>query len=153
MRKLIASSLVAATAFMGASSAMAEKKDADYVEYRQGVFTAVAWNFGPLVAMAKGEIDFDADLAQRNAERIAQLASMPLEGFRGGPHDAGDGHTHAKDAIWENMDKFEGGMEKFQQEADELAEVAQQGELGPLRQQVSAVGESCKKCHDNFKED
>ncbi|MFP4607468.1 c-type cytochrome [Thiohalospira sp.] len=153
MRKLIAGGLVAATALVGASGALAQQKDEDFVKYRQGAFQTIAWHFGPLAGMAKGDIDFDAELAQRNAERLAQLASMPWEGFEGGPHDAGDGHTHAKEAIWEEMDKFEGGAEKFQQEVDKLAEVAQQGELGPLRQQVGAVGDTCKKCHDNFKED
>ncbi|MFP4130680.1 MAG: c-type cytochrome [Thiohalospira sp.] len=153
MRKLIAGGLVAATALVGASGALAQQKDEDFVKYRQGAFQTIAWHFGPLAGMAKGDIDFDAELAQRNAERLAQLASMPWEGFEGGPHDAGDGHTHAKEAIWEEMDKFEGGADKFQQEVDKLAEVAQQGELGPLRQQVGAVGDTCKKCHDNFKED
>ncbi|MFW6191768.1 MAG: c-type cytochrome [Thiohalospira sp.] len=153
MRKLIAGGLVAATALVGASGALAQQKDEDFVKYRQGAFQTIAWHFGPLAGMAKGDIDFDAELAQRNAERLAQLASMPWEGFEGGPHDAGDGRTQAKEAIWEEMDKFEGGADKFQQEVDKLAEVAQQGELGPLRQQVGAVGDTCKKCHDNFKED
>lgn len=153
MRKLIAGGLVAATALVGASGALAQQKDEDFVKYRQGAFQTIAWHFGPLAGMAKGDIDFDAELAQRNAERLAQLASMPWEGFEDGPHDAGDGRTQAKEAIWEEMDKFEGGADKFQQEVDKLAEVAQQGELGPLRQQVGAVGDTCKKCHDNFKED
>ena len=51
------------------------------VTYRQGVFHAIAWNFGPMSGMVKGEIPFDAKAFALKAERVAFLSTLPLEGF------------------------------------------------------------------------
>jgi cytochrome c556 len=51
------------------------------VEYRQSLYTVVSVNFGPLGAMAEGEMPFDAAEAQRRAERLAFLAPMFKEAF------------------------------------------------------------------------
>lgn len=122
------------------------------VAYRQGVFMAVGWHFKPLVAMAKGEKDYDAKVAAMRAEAVAALAKIALEGFVEGTAMGTDGlHTESKADIWAKWDMFKGGMETFATEAATLAEVAGDGRAA-LGKQIQAVGKTCKGCHDNFRE-
>jgi cytochrome c556 len=121
------------------------------VAYRQGVYHAIAWNFGPMAGMVKGEIPFDAKAFALRAERVAFLSTLPLEGFI---PDSRVGKTDAKAEIWENMDDFKAKMETFQTEAAKLAEAAKTASaIDALKPQFGKVGQACKDCHDKYKED
>lgn len=121
------------------------------VAYRQGVYHAIAWNFGPMAGMVKNEIPFDADDFALRAQRVAFLSTLPLEGFI---PDSRVGNTDAKPAVWEERDEFESMMQTFQTEADTLAALARDAtEVAAVRPQFAKVGQACKDCHDKFKED
>jgi cytochrome c556 len=121
------------------------------VGYRQGVYHAIAWNFGPMAGMVKGEIPFDAKAFALRAERVAFLSTLPLEGFI---PDSRVGKTAAKAELWENMDDFKAKMETFQTEAGKLAEAAKTASaIDALKPQFGKVGQACKDCHDKYKED
>ena len=121
------------------------------VGYRQGVMTAVGWNFGPMAGMVKGEIPFDAKAFALRAQRVAFLSTLPLEGFI---PDSRVGKTDAKQEIWDNMDDFKSKMETFQTEAAKLAEAAKTASaVDALKPQFGKVGQACKDCHDKYKAD
>ena len=44
-------------------------------------------------------------------------------------------------------------METFQVEAASLAEIAKGGDMAEIKPQFGKVGESCKACHKEYKED
>jgi len=75
MRKIFASLAVASFVFAAGVGA-AQADGPNPVKYRQGVFQAVAWNFGPLVGMVKGKMDFNADMVKANAENLVALGKM-----------------------------------------------------------------------------
>src|SRR5690554_3201037 len=50
-------------------------------ETRQGLFKLLAYNLGPISGMARNAVEFDAQVAERNARRIAALAPMIPELF------------------------------------------------------------------------
>ena len=53
--------------------------------YRQSYFALLAANFGPLVAMVKGEIPFAQSAAQGYADDFAKVSSLNVErGFPSG---------------------------------------------------------------------
>ena len=52
------------------------------VDARQSVVTLLAWNIGPVVGMAKGQIPFNAEMATRSGIRMSQLAPMLSDAFR-----------------------------------------------------------------------
>ncbi len=121
------------------------------VGYRQGVYHAIGWNFGPMAGMVKGEIPFDAKSFALRAERVAFLSTLPLEGFI---PDSRVGNTEAKQEIWDNMDDFKSKLETFQTEAAKLAEPAKTASaVDALKPQFGKVGQACKDCHDKYKED
>ena len=152
-RKIVLSCAAAATAIVAtlAHGAGAPSPAERAVGYRQGVFHAIAWNFGPMAGMVKGEIPFDAKGFALRAERVAFLSSLPLEGFI---PDSGVGKTDAKQEIWDNMDDFKSKMETFQTEAAKLSEAAKTASaIDALKPSFGKVGQSCKDCHDKYKED
>lgn len=121
------------------------------VAYRQGVYHAIGWNFGPMAGMAKGEIPFDAKEFALRAERVAFLSTLPLEGFI---PNSRVGKTEAKAEIWENFDDFRSKMQAFEQEAGKLSDVAKTASaVDAVKPQFGKVGQSCKSCHDKYKTD
>ena len=150
----LATLTIAALLFAGGASATgggSMMKDEDKIEYRHAVYEVIGANFKPMGAMAEGKIDYDPEIFARNAQRIAFLSDMVLEGFRGGPHK---GETESLDAIWENWDDYRQGVEKFQQQSKELASAAQQGTAWPqLKKQFIRVADTCKSCHDDYREE
>nr|WP_298372741.1 cytochrome c [uncultured Halomonas sp.] len=148
----IAASLVMTSA---ATQAADEKEIKEAIEYRQSAFSVMGWNFGPLGAMAKGDMEYDAEEAAMRAERVALLAKMPWEGFIEGSL-RGDGHGADTDAlakIADNRDDFESLQTEMEDATAKLAEVAQQDDYAALRQQVAATGKTCKNCHDEYRAD
>ena len=152
MRKPIALALAAglAAAVTGTTASAVDAEDA--IEYRQGVFQVIKWDFGPMVGMAKGKIPFDAEAFAMHAERVAAMAPRALEGFVEGS-SSDDHDTDAKAEIWADWDKFEGGMQKLENGTAKLAEVAAGGDEMAMKKQLGEVGKTCKGCHDNFREE
>lgn len=149
MKKLATVTLTAALA-LTSTAAFADKKTDGAIHYRQSVFTAVRWNFGPMGDMMKGKIDFDAKEFSMRADNVAALAKMPLEAFIPGSYS---GKTDALPAIEENWDKFSAGMEMFAKNAAALS-VAAKGasSKGDVADAFMKVAKTCKGCHDNFKD-
>jgi cytochrome c556 len=146
---------LAAGALLAAGSALASGEDASdaekAVEYRQAVFTAMGHNFGPMVAMMKGEIAWDGDAFAKRAERVAALATMPWEGFVEGTADIA--HSEAKAVIWDERAEFDQLADRLGERTAALAEVAGSGDRERIGKQFKKVGETCKSCHDDFKQE
>lgn len=101
-----------------------------------------------MAAMVKGKKPYDAAVFARNAEIVAFMSMLPLEGFTPGS-DTGD--TKAKPEIWENMDDFKAKLEKMQQEVRALAKVANTGDFYAAKSQPGEAGQACKGCHDKYR--
>ncbi len=136
---LAASMLVGA----GFSSAIAD----DSIEYRQSVFKVVKWHMDTLGAMARGDADFDADAALHHAKQVHAMSFMAKEGFGEGTQGGA-----AKAEIWSNWDQFAGGMEKFQEVSGAMVAAAEEGSLQALRPAVGQMGQTCRTCHDHFRD-
>lgn len=120
------------------------------ISYRQGAFTMIKHHFGPMAAMVKGDVPFNAEEFTKNAEAVAALSKFPINGFVAGSYE---GKTEAKADIELNAEDFKKKMETFQVEAASLAEVAKGGDMAAIKPQFGKVGESCKACHKEYKED
>lgn len=149
MKKSVTAVALLAIAIGAGASAWAQMKPEDAIKYRQSAMFLVGQNFGPLGAMAQGKIPYDKDAAIKHAEIVAFVSKLPLRGFQPGTDMGGD--TKAKPEIWENMDDFKAKLEKMQQDAAKLAEVAQSGDFNALKAQVGETGKACKACHDKYR--
>ena len=119
------------------------------VKYRQSVYQVIVWNFGTIKDMAQGKRDFDAQLAARNANRIAQMSLM-LDDAYAEPSTAEN--SDAKALIWEDRQTFDQRLKDFQSEAARLAEVSKSGDKAVIVEQFTEMAGACKACHDRFKD-
>lgn len=124
-------------------------KPEHYVKYRQSVFTLIRWNFGPMVAVVKGQAPYDSARFAAQAARVAALAPMIAEGFH--PSTKGAKKTEAKDDIYANPAEFNRLAKDLETASANLARVAQGGNLDQIKPAFMATGKACGACHDKFK--
>lgn len=146
------STMLAAAAFAVALGAAAPAlangaKPEEVLKMRQGLWQAVKANFGPLVAIAKGEAQPGAQTAQQ-AENLAALAKIVPMSF--GPGSENIPNARTKPEAFTSAD-FAKGAQMFQAETAKLADAAKAGSLDGIKAQAGAVGKTCKTCHDSFR--
>ncbi len=149
MRRLLTLALLAQCAVL--APAFADPVE-DAIKARRGYFTLLGANIGPLAAMAKGEIEYDAEAAATHAGNLEALGGyMVAPHFPEGSSNADKpGDTRAQPAIWSD---FSGFAAKF---GDYKAAVAGlpakvSGGRAELGAALGAVGGTCKACHDDYR--
>jgi cytochrome c556 len=155
MKKLI--SLFAMVAILASAQAVSqtvesEKQAKATVQFRQAILQLVRSNMGPLGAMAKGEMPYDADVMMKNGQRIEQLGLM-MDDYFAPDARAFDIETGAKDEIWENMADFNEKSLNMVNAAIAVQQVAKAGNEDEYRKTIGALGATCKACHDDYKKD
>ncbi|MGI9334050.1 MAG: c-type cytochrome [Gammaproteobacteria bacterium] len=119
---------------------------------RRGYFSLVGWHFGPLGAMAKGEMAYDAGAASAHAQNLKWLTGydvLPLF-VPGTTKEAYKGKTRALPKLWDELDDAKANYEDFKTELGKLAEVAGNGSEA-LAAQVKVVGKTCGGCHKPYR--
>ncbi len=152
MRKI--TSLFVALFLLGVSTpGLADRGDPnlDLIKARQGEMELRSYFFGPLVAMAKGKMDYDADMAAGLARQMQSLTELDM-GRAWAPNTGNDkypGKTAALPEIWTTYPEIAEYGKNYQTAIDALAGSAGKG-LNALRANLRGVGDACKGCHDNF---
>jgi len=141
--------ILAVLALATMAGAFAAMKPEVVIAYRQSAMTMIGWNFGPMGAMAKGKIPFDAKEFAKHADRVAFLAPQVLEGFAKGSDKGAE--TAAKPEIWTHFDDFQSRLDDLINESKTLSEVARSGDEAKMKDQLKKLGGACKACHDDFK--
>lgn len=143
----LASFVLAVAGVMAAAPAAAQfAKSEDAISYRQSAMFLQGQHFGRIAAMANGRVPFDAAAAAANAELVATISKLPWAGF-----GAGTEGGKAKPEIWKEQAKFKDLSDKLQAETNKLAVAAKGGNLDAIKAQVAATGDTCKSCHDAFR--
>lgn len=123
------------------------------VKARQGVMNVHVFEAGPLFAMAKGDMPYDAAAAEAHAQALNSLTGYDeTRLFIEGTSNADmPGKTWALPAIWEQPEKFRDAYENLHATADKLAE-----EAGKSQEQLTAavaeLGKACGNCHETFRQ-
>lgn len=143
----IAAAALAAAVLIPAVASAVEPEAA--VKYRQNNMKAIGAYMQNTVAILKGEVPY-AEQLQANALGLAAAAKLSPAAFKTDT-SASDVKTTAKPDVWQNWEKFEGGLGMMAERADALVAAVDSGDKGAIGQAVQAVGETCKNCHDNFR--
>jgi cytochrome c556 len=148
--KTFACIAAAATLLAFAAPASAQfAKPEDAIKYRQSALSVMGTHFGRIGAMANGKAPYDAKVAADNAAIVVDMAKLPWVGFAPGT-DAG-GNTKAKPEIWTEQAKFKEKNESMVAETTKLAAAAKTGDLATLKTAFAATADTCKSCHDAFR--
>jgi cytochrome c556 len=147
MKKPVFAAALLAAAF--ATPALAQfAKPEDAIKYRQAAFQLLGNHFGHLGGMATGRTPFDAAGAAADAEVLAVVAKLPARGFVPG---SDTGNTKAKPEIWKEQAKFKEMNDKMVAEVGKLAVAAKGGNLDQIKAAFGPAAQSCKACHDQFR--
>ena len=154
MTRAVLMSATAALAFVtsGAVLAQSESDEPPAVEARHHHMNLYAYNLGILGGMAKGETDYDADMATGAAANIAALsqlnqASYWVEGTSSEDVEA----SKALPALFENPDDYAALTDDLTEAA--MAMQAAAGESAEaIGGQMQALGGACGACHRKYRE-
>lgn len=123
------------------------------IKARQALMQLYSYHIGTLGDMAKGKMDYDADLATEAADnllavnRLGQSTLWPQGSDNSDPENA---ETRALPAIWETYPKIADKGKALNEALVAMAAEAGNG-LDALKGSIGDVGESCKGCHDDFR--
>jgi cytochrome c556 len=118
--------------------------------YRQSWFAMMAFNFGPMVSMVKGETPWQEMQMAGFADQLAALVTLDV--MRGFPDGSDKGTTRAKPEIWQNKPDFQKKMDDLKTAVNALQVVANQGtDHKAIAAAVATTGKACKACHDDYK--
>jgi cytochrome c556 len=140
--------VTAATAAMAAAEAQTPKPE-DQLKLRKAAYSLMNYSLSSIDAMTAGKRPFNKEDALRNAELLAQLATIPKGFFGEGTDKAGE--TRAKPEVWTNRADFDAKMDKMIQETGKLAQAAKTGDPAIVKKAVHDVDEACTACHDEYR--
>jgi cytochrome c556 len=139
-----------------AGSAAAQVKPEDAIKFRQSGYAFMSWNMGKLKGMlVDNPASFNKEQAIAAANLIAATANSGMGALYVPGSDKGKGwkETRVKKELFTDKEGVGKVAMAFNKEANELAKVAATGDAAALKVQFGKVGESCKGCHDKFRED
>lgn len=130
-----------------------EQIAAQATDTRQSLFKVLYYNLNTISGMARGTVEFDAAVAERNATRVAALAPMIPEMFAAHDTRSFDVETEALPIIWDRMDEFREKASNLVNAANTFAETARTGDRNAIIGGVRAFGGACGNCHETFRVD
>jgi cytochrome c556 len=151
MKKLTALVMACAAAAVAAPAAAQFAKPEDAIKYRQSAMFLMQQNFGRVAAMASGRVPFDAKVATDSAAVAEFISRLPWAAYGEGTDKGRE--TRAKPEVSSDKTKFNEHADKLQLEMGKLSAAAKAGNVDALKVAVSAVGGTCKTCHDAFRKD
>ena len=149
----IAAGLLLSTSISAQEAPSPQDQAVTATENRQAVFKLLGVNIGPIVGMARGAVEFDAALAERNARRIAMLAPMIPERFAAMDTREFDVETEALPVIWDNLDDFGAKASALVDAANAFADTAAGGDQAETLGGLRNLGGACGNCHDSYRVD
>jgi cytochrome c556 len=91
-------------------------------------------------------------LVQQYIGQIGQLAKQREYWFPRGTGPEAGIDTKAKALIWTNPEDFSRRMQVLGSEAEKLVALENSSNTASIVDQLRALGESCKSCHDKYRE-
>jgi cytochrome c556 len=127
----------------------AQAKPDVLVKQRQAAMTLQGKYLGPIGAMLKGAVPYNADVVARNATYLESLSQMPWDGFT--PETQSE-KTKAKPELFKDGPKVQQMIAEFQANTAKLGAAARAKDEAGVRAAFGAVAKSCGGCHDAYRE-
>lgn len=149
--RLVVSAVLLAAVAAAAQAQGQPSKAEQALKYRKAVYQAIAWNFGPMSAMAQGKIPYEAKEFEMRAQRVAALTPMLSESYS--PDTQSVTGSKAKPELWSNRADFDAKMKTLVDRSATLASVSKGGDFEKSKAAFLDTANSCKSCHDKYKAD
>jgi cytochrome c556 len=141
-----------AAALSGSAAAQGPPTRAEqYLKYRKAVYQVIAWNIGPLSAMAQDKQPFDAAVFGDRAQRLSQLTPMLAESYA--PESRHAEGSKLKPEMWSNRADFDEKLRTLVERSATLAQVSTGGDAAASKAAFFETAQACKACHDKYRAD
>lgn len=144
----------AACIAMLSTTAFANGKFDNAIKAREATMTLYSFNLGMLGAMLKGDVEYDAKLAQALANNLKAAAEMDQSALWPQGSSSTDaeyvGKTRALVKAWETYPEVANKHKALVQAAADMASAAGTGVDG-IKANIGAVGGACQGCHEAFR--
>jgi cytochrome c556 len=148
MKRLFATLSLASLMLVPFTAQAQFAKAEDAVKYRKSAFSVMGTHFGRIGAVVKGDKPYDKATVAADAAIVETMSKLPWHAF---PQGSNTSDSKAKPEIWQEQDKFKAGADKMQAEVAKLSAAAKSGDLAAVKAAFGAAGQTCKACHDNYK--
>ena len=131
-------------------AALAEESDPEAViKYRQGVMHAQGGHMSAMAQIVRGKID-DGDRLIAHAKALDSIIGNIPDLF---PEGSDFGETEALEEIWSNWEKFADAAKTAEQRSEVFLNAVASGDKESIGKGFKALGEACKACHKDFREE
>ncbi|MDX1604650.1 MAG: cytochrome c [Candidatus Competibacterales bacterium] len=146
MRTLRPSSICLTGALLlGLSAPLHAAEPEDLIKYRQSTMKSLGGHMSAIVAIMREQVDY-RDHLTTHSEGLAATSQLVRDVF---PPASARGETDAKQAIWDQPEKFAEAVQRLETAAAGFRDaVANDGDTGEA---LKALGSACKNCHDDFR--
>ncbi|MCK9238231.1 MAG: cytochrome c [Thiopseudomonas sp.] len=154
MKKLVLGS-ISALLIATSLQAVAQPDPEEQIIFRQAGYSFMSWNMGKIKAMAiDGTMAWDPAQVQAAANSIAATANSGMGALYtpGTEKNIGNTKTNARAEMFTDMEGVGKVAIAFNKAANELAEAAKSGDKAAITKAFAATGDSCKACHDKYRE-
>lgn len=119
------------------------------VTKRKAIFHNMLRAFEPMGLEIRGRESYDKDKFLKNAVNLEALAQQPWSYFTPGSDYR---PTRAKHTVWEKPADFKAKQQKLLETVTQLTRASQTGNMDVIRPAYQAVAQTCKACHDQFRQ-
>jgi cytochrome c556 len=119
------------------------------LKYRKSLYQVMAFNFGPMAAMAQGKVPFDAREFALRAERVAMIPPLLGEAYPAETQGVAD--SALKPEMWDNRSDFDAKLRDLIDKSAALAVAAKTGDFAQSKAAFFETGNACKNCHDKYR--
>ena len=151
MKKFVAALLL--DSFAGVVLAQQGLKPEEMIKIRKAGYSFMAWNMGKIKANLEGTYNKEQVLASANVIAATAGSGMGALFGPGTEKDVAGQKTRVKPEFFKEPDKVKELAMAYIKEANELQKVAATGDVAVIKVQFGKTGESCKACHEKFRND
>lgn len=127
----------------------------EQIKTRQAGYTYMAWNLGKIKAQIIDQsVAYDQGQVSAAANTLAAIARSGMGALYGPGTDkaVGDQYTNVKPELFDNFEDVGKISARLTETTGKLVEAANSGDQAAIRVAFGDVGNTCKSCHDKYRQ-
>lgn len=155
MRSVLAGALSAMLLGLSVTAQAEAVSPEDQIKLRQAGYSYMSWNMGKIKAQVIDQSvaynQAQVAAAANTLEAIANSGMGALYG-PGTERNVGDRVTRVKPEMFDNFDDVAAISARLNETTGKLASAAASGDQAAIRVAFGEVGQTCKSCHDKYRQ-
>ncbi|WP_185265816.1 c-type cytochrome [Halopseudomonas xiamenensis] len=155
MRSVLAGALSAMLLGLSMTAQAEAVSPEDQIKLRQAGYSYMSWNMGKIKAQVIDQsVAYNQAQVAAAANTLAAIANSGM-GALYGPgteRNVGDRVTRVKPEMFDNFDDVAAISARLNETTGKLASAAASGDQAAIRVAFGEVGQTCKSCHDKYRQ-